>query len=219
MRIFLQALPDHAAPPAKERQKFSQRPDVRPIVHRFTGKQFGRGIFPRSGGKFQDAVSVVVGKSEVDNLDILPVVGNQNVGWLQILVNHLFGVDVTHRVKQLVQETALSPRRQRIGSEILIQRHPVYPLHLYTPPEFNMLREGIYLTDIGAREVVSDIKLLAQQRYECRIIAVLGRQAFEYAPLSLPIHQIQLVDSIGGTFKRLHRLRGVQHRIVRGKER
>lgn len=89
-----------------------------------------------------------VGEAEVNQLDVVAVVGQHDVGRLEVSVDNLLGVQVGQGVAGLVDDFGSqfladpSPRQQRV------QRAAVHPLHLDAVAQRRNVHEGVVLADV-----------------------------------------------------------------------
>lgn len=67
-------------------------------------KQFGRSKVRGSGWGLKYGKTVTVGKSKVNYFDVLTIMGDHYVGWFQIPVDNLAGVDVLNRIADLAEK-------------------------------------------------------------------------------------------------------------------
>ena len=91
---------------------------------------------------------VGIGQTEVDQIHVVAVVGQHDVGRLEIPVDNLLGVHVRKCVTSLVdyldcQRLAYSAARKETA-----QRTPVYPLHLNAVAQRRKVDEGVVLADV-----------------------------------------------------------------------
>lgn len=72
----------------------SKRPDVASRVNFFSCKKFRGSICPCTCGSLECAIRICVGKTEVNYLDVLAIIGYHYVLRLEISVDYLFFVDI-----------------------------------------------------------------------------------------------------------------------------
>lgn len=153
-----------------------------------------RHIFVGAGGLFQNGIVIGIGETEVDDLHVVAVAGDEDIARLQVAVHNLLAVDVGQGVNKLVYHLATGFFGW-IAFQKGVESHPVDIFHHDTGTEFvvHLLGEGLH--DVRVVELCRQIKLFLQQFDIGLQVAVLGFQPFQDELLALSAHLHHLVET------------------------
>ena len=106
------------------------------MVTFLTFKQFGRSKIHRTGRSLKYGKTVTVGKAKVDNLDILTIMGDHYIGWLQIPMYNLAGVDVLNGTAYLTEKFNCQFLGNMVSDYQIGQAVSINPFHLNAVSQF-----------------------------------------------------------------------------------
>ena len=163
----------------------AERPDVGPVVDREALEQFRGSERSRTGRSLVDGPGIGIGEAEVDELDIGPVVGDEDVRRLDVPVDDLLGMQVGEGVAELENNLpGCGLGRKAVGDEG-IERNPVDPFHLDAVAKVLAEDHPVDFPDGRVGEAVADFVFLAEQGLVAWLAAEGWFEGFQDAELSI----------------------------------
>ena len=161
--------------------------DVGPQVQRLSGLQsLGCQVIACAGRQLQGVVVVAVGQSEVYQLDVVSVVGHQNVFGLEVAVYNLLAMQVAQGTAQFAHEFTRQFRRQFSLFHEFPQGLPVDVLHHDAVAQLGQRLPPQGAAHVRMLQLVADVELLAQGLFVERI-AYTGRlESLEHVQAVVP---------------------------------
>ena len=135
------------------------------------------------GRHLEEGGIVRVGEAEVDELDIVAVVGDEDVGGLDVAMDHLPGMEIAHGVAEFGGDF---PEELLVGQgagKALVQGDAVHPFHFDAMAQERMAPEMPGAADGRVVEAVADFEFLPQKRLIHRVFAVLLLEGLEHDEL------------------------------------
>ena len=157
----------------------SKRPNVSPVVHGISRKEFRSGVAFCSSRALEDRPGVCVGKAEVNELHIVPVVSDENIGGLEIPVDDLLGVEVGKGVTKLEDDFSQGVFARVTFGEEFRQSDSIHPFHFDAVSESWNIPEVIDLTDRRVGEAVADLVFFTKEGFVTGLSSEGGLQGFE----------------------------------------
>ena len=167
-------------------QNQSKGVNVGAVIDLIAGQLFRGGVGLGVGGLLEDGESSAVGKSEVDDLHMVAVMGNQDVGGLQVLVYDLFAVEIVHGKQQFFHHQ-FANLLGGIFLEEVIQRSAVHIFHHDAVADHGILFVVESANDVGMVEFHRQGEFLGKHCGVLRIGGVFGLEAFQHVPLSVAL--------------------------------
>ena len=148
-RISLAAFPGHfGVGRTQSVDDATKREYVCVVIHIASCDQLRRSIDLRPGGTFQHGMRIRIRQTEVYQLDVVPVVGQHDVGRLQIPVDNLLGVHVSQSVTDLADDLGGQCLADLATGQQGLQRSSVHPLHLNAVAKRRNVHKTIVLADV-----------------------------------------------------------------------
>ena len=219
--IGLDAFPDDGfLVREKEGDHLAKGPNVTPVVNGLSREEFRRGEGRGASGTLENREGISVGETEVDEFDVVPVVGDKNVRGFDVPVDNLLGVEIPQGVTELKRYSAgswiIDSARQELS-----EGDPVNPFHLDTVPESRNVPEVINLPDGGVGKAVADLVFLAKEGLEFDLSPVFRFQGLYGPESTVLVDTPDLCPSALGAMDE-HGLAGLtgidDHRVSRGEK-
>ena len=173
----------------QQRDHLSKRPDVRPVVDDASGKELWSSETGGSGRTFENRPGTCVREAEVDEFEIVPVVGYEYVRGLEIPVDDLFGMEIAQSVTELESDLfGRGPSWPSTGKKFC-QSHSIYPFHLDTVAESGNIPEIIYFPDGGVGETVADLVFFPEEGFVSSLSSEGRLQGFEGSEPSVFVYE------------------------------
>ena len=177
----------------------AQRPDVGPIVHGGSCEEFRSGVAFCSSRALEDRPGICVGKAEVNEFHVVPVVGDENIGGLEVPVDNLLGVEVRKGVTKLESDLSQGGFAGVTLGEEIRQGDSIHPFHLDTVSESRNIPEVIYFTDCCVGEAVADLIFLPEEGFVTSLSSEGRLQGFENPETSVLVDEPGLGPTALGT--------------------
>ena len=143
---------------------------------------------------FEDGVVISIGESEVDDLYIIAVTGNQDIAWLEVTMDDLLAVDIRQGVHQLIDHLATG-FLGRFAFKKTVEGNAINVFHHDTGTDLLVHLLGVSLHDVGMVELHHQGILFFQQLEIDRLLSEFKLQTFQQEPSPLPLHLRQLVEA------------------------
>lgn len=140
-------------------------------------------------------MGIGVGKAEVYEFYSVALESDQNVGRLEVAVEHLLGVHIRQGVAQLVDYAVFEFGRVAFGGNQFFQGAAVYPLHLYAASKVRYGLERVVLADVLVVKRKPYLELFAEQALIDGVAAKLPLETFQHPEASQAVDAPQLAVS------------------------
>ena len=139
-----------------ERVKFayhdSEGPDVASVVYDLSCKKLGRSIYLCSGRGFEGSEGICIRQTEVNDLDVLAVMGDEDVLRLEVSVDDLLAVHVVKCVTDFADDLLGKLSGYSLCGDEFFKGTGVNPLHHNAAADGRMIYLSEILTEAGVGE-------------------------------------------------------------------
>ena len=203
----------------QQSEHLSQRPDVRPVVDNASGKELWSGETRGSGRTLENRPRACVRETEVDEFEVVPVMGDEYVRGLEIPVDDLFGMEITQSVTELKSEFSRDcPVRSATGEEFC-QSDSIHPFHLDAVAEPLDIPEIIDLPDGSVGETITDLVFFPEEGFISCLSSEGRLESFESPESSIFVYEPEFTPASLGTVDEYRILRFARDdRSLVGKE-
>ena len=177
---------------------FSKRPNVSPVVDRTTRNEFWSGETSGPGWPFENRPGVSVGKPEVNEFEIVPVVGYEYVGWFDVPVDDLFGMEIAQGVTELGDNLPASDLVGQTFGKKIVEGDSVNPFHLDAVAESGNIFKVIDFPDCGVGETIADLVFFPEEGFVTSLSSEAWLQGFEGPESSVFVDEPDFAPACGG---------------------
>ena len=175
-----------------------QRPDVCPVVDNASGKELWSGETRGSGRTLENRPRACVRETEVDEFEVVPVMGDEYVRGLEIPVDDLFGMEITQSVTELKSDFSRDcPVRSASGEEFC-QSDSIHPFHLDAVAEPLDIPEIIDLPNGSVGETITDLVFFPEEGFISCLSSEGRLESFECPESSIFVYEPDFAPARGG---------------------